>query len=233
MYLNYDIHLHSCLSPCADNNMTPAAIAGFAKLAGIDVIAVTDHNTAENLPFVAEACKAYGIKMIPGIEVTTAEEIHVLCYFHSVNSALEMSKILYKSLPNIICNKKIYGEQIICNCDDENIGEVDKLLINATALSIYDIFELTKGFGGECVPAHIDRDSYSVLSVLGIMPEDLNPVAVELFNREKLQAFVNRGQIKPPKEVTTASDAHRLEDIATHVLKADEESFLWQFVKDL
>ncbi|MEF9866230.1 MAG: PHP domain-containing protein, partial [Oscillospiraceae bacterium] len=96
----YDLHLHTCLSPCANEDMTPSTVAGMAKLAGADLIAVTDHNSALNLPAAQKACDAYGLRLLPGIEVNTAEEIHLLCYFPSVKAALCMSDIIYSSLPD-------------------------------------------------------------------------------------------------------------------------------------
>ena len=90
----YDLHMHSCLSPCAEDDMTPANIAGLAKLAGAELIAVTDHNAADNLPAVQCCCNAYGLRLLPGVEVNTAEEIHVLCYFKTVDTALEFGRLL-------------------------------------------------------------------------------------------------------------------------------------------
>ncbi len=113
MGLCYDLHLHSALSPCADNDMTPARIAGFLKLSGADVISICDHNSARNLPAAKKACDFYGVKLLPGIETNTAEEIHMLCYFPTVEAALDMGEEIYRTLPDIPVDKEIWGEQLI------------------------------------------------------------------------------------------------------------------------
>lgn len=230
--LKYDLHMHSCLSPCADNNMTPALIAGMSKLAGLDVMAVCDHNSAENLPAAKKACDAYGLRLLCGIEVTTAEEIHVLCYFKSLEAAVLAGRIFYDSLPDIPCDEKIYGEQLIVNEDDEEIGRLTKLLTNATSFDIYDTFNLAREYGGIAVPAHIDKDSYSVLSVLGIMPEDLPLSAVEVKFPERLQSLIDRGQLTAPREVLHSSDAHIMEDIAKSPQLLRDDSCLIPFISD-
>ena len=94
-----DLHIHSCLSPCGDDDMTPANIAGMAKIKGLDIIAVTDHNAARNLPAVQKCCEAYGLLLLPGMEITTKEEVHLLGYFDSVDTALRFGKELKNHLP--------------------------------------------------------------------------------------------------------------------------------------
>lgn len=228
--LKYDLHMHSCLSPCADNNMTPALIAGMSKLAGLDVMAICDHNSAENLPAAKKACDAYGLRLLCGIEATTAEEIHVLLYFKDVETALTVGRILYDSLPDIPCDEKIYGEQLIVNEDDEEIGRLTKLLTNATSFDIYEIFSLAEKYGGIAVPAHIDKDSYSVLSALGIMPDDLPLSAVEVRFPERLQGLIDSGRLASPREVLHSSDAHIMEDIAKDPQLLSDDSCLMPFI---
>ena len=109
--MRYDLHLHTCLSPCADRDMTPATVAGLAKLAGAELIASTDHNSALNLPAAEKACREYGLRLLPGLEVTTAEELHLLCYFKTVEAALEYGRELYAALPALPCDPVIWGEQ--------------------------------------------------------------------------------------------------------------------------
>ena len=111
--MRYDLHLHTCLSPCADKDMTPATVAGLAKLAGADLIAVTDHNSALNLPAARAACDFYGLRLLPGIEVNTAEEIHLLCYFKTVEAALEYGEALYGALPAFPYDPAVWGEQLV------------------------------------------------------------------------------------------------------------------------
>ena len=131
--MRYDLHLHTCLSPCADRDMTPATVAGLAKLAGAELIAVTDHNSALNLPAAEKACREYGLHLLPGLEVTTAEELHLLCYFKTVEAALEYGRELYAALPALPCDPVIWGEQWVTDEEDRVLDKVDKLLTAACA----------------------------------------------------------------------------------------------------
>ena len=119
-----DLHIHSCLSPCGDDQMTPANIAGFAKLAGLDLIALTDHNAAENLPAIQRACDAYGLRLLPGIEMNTAEEIHLLCYLPTVDAALALSAEIRHRLPLVPCEEKVFGTQIVMEEEDRELERV-------------------------------------------------------------------------------------------------------------
>ena len=121
----YDLHMHSCLSPCAEDDMTPANIAGLAKLAGAELIAVTDHNASDNLPAVQCCCNAYGLRLLPGVEVNTAEEIHVLCYFKTVDTALEFGRLLYAALPEFPYDPAVWGRQLVMDENDEVLRTAD------------------------------------------------------------------------------------------------------------
>ena len=226
-----DLHIHSCLSPCADNDMTPANIAGMAHVAGVQLISVCDHNSAENLPAVKKSCDEYGVFLLPGIEANTAEEIHVLCYFPTVETALDMSNLLYEKLPPVPCKEEIYGEQIMMNERDEETGRAEKLLINATALTLDETVKETKARGGVCVPAHIDRDSYSVISALGLMPEQPFFETVEFTNIANRDKFIYNKHITEETEILLSSDAHYLQDIAREEHILDENSVLWELIQ--
>ena len=176
--------------------MTPANIAGLAKLAGAELIAVTDHNAADNLPAVQCCCNAYGLRLLPGVEVNTAEEIHVLCYFKTVDTALEFGRLLYAALPEFPYDPAVWGRQLVMDENDEVLRTVDKLLTGAV---------------------------YALLSVLGFLPEDLPFAAVELHDASRLGGLVEKGLLPAGLEVLSSSDAHRMEDVACslHALAAD------------
>ncbi|HHY78731.1 MAG TPA: PHP domain-containing protein, partial [Clostridiales bacterium] len=161
MKFAYDLHIHSALSPCGDEDMTPNNIVNMALLKGLDLIAVTDHNSGKNLPAVMEVGKRQGLMVVPGIEVQTREEVHILCYFKNLQSALKLDEIIYNCLPDIDNNEEIFGRQLIFDSQDQVIGKIDKLLLSSSALSVNDVFVLTKGLGGICIPAHVDRPAYS------------------------------------------------------------------------
>ena len=219
----YDLHMHSCLSPCAEDDMTPANIAGLAKLAGAELIAVTDHNAADNLPAVQCCCNAYGLRLLPGVEVNTAEEIHVLCYFKTVDTALEFGRLLYAALPEFPYDPAVWGRQLVMDENDEVLRTVDKLLTGAVSMDIYEVKAACEALGGGAVPAHVEKDSYALLSVLGFLPEDLPFAAVELHDASRLDGLVEKGLLPAGLEVLSSSDAHRMEDVACslHALAAD------------
>lgn len=205
----YDLHIHSALSPCGDEDMTPNNIVNMAILKGLDVIAVTDHNSCGNVRAVSEAAGERLI-VVPGMEIETAEEIHMACYFPSVEAAEQMNGIV-KSHQMPIKNKpEIFGRQLYLNSQDEICGEEEVLLVSATTMDIYTLVREVKKCGGVSVPAHIDRESFSILSTLGTIPEELKFSAVEITNKnvDKLKAEYS------DYVVLTNSDAHYLEDIS-------------------
>lgn len=209
MRIYYDLHIHSALSPCGDEDMTPNNIVNMSVLKGLDVIAVTDHNSCGNVRAVIEAAGG-NILVIPGMEVETAEEIHVVCYFQDVDTAEKMWDIVKENMSGIKNRPEIFGRQLYMNSEDEVIGEEEELLVSATRLGIEDVFRIVKELGGVAVPAHIDRDSYSTVSTLGYIPAELNATAVEITtkNREQWSKQYEAYQ------VITNSDAHYLGDIS-------------------
>ena len=220
----YDLHIHSALSPCADDDMTPANIAGFAKLAGAELIAVSDHNSARNLQAVQKACDYYDIRLLPAIEANTAEEIHLLCYFPTIEAALEMGSQIYESLPDIAVDSSVWGNQLIIDENDAVIGTVEKLLTLASGMGIYEMGETVKRLGGVAVPAHADRDSYSLLTVMGFLPEDLGFEMIELTQAHKYQMYCSTKRLPPGLEILTSSDAHSLQQLIRDPLPTLEES---------
>lgn len=205
----YDMHIHSALSPCGDKDMTPNNIVNMSIIKGLDIIAVTDHNTCGNVRAVMAAA-AGQITVVPGIEVETAEEVHVVCYFPDIDAAEAMAAVVKAHLPPIANRSDIFGNQYYMDAEDNVIGEEETLLVSATTLDILSVFELAKQFGGVAIPAHIDRSSYSVLANLGAIPPDLPVSALEITrrNRAKMEAEYAKYTI------LTNSDAHYLEDIA-------------------
>lgn len=172
MNVYYDLHIHSCLSPCGDNDMTPNNIVNMAMLNGLDMIALTDHNSCKNCPAAVAVGKSVGVTVVPGMELTTCEDIHVVCYFPDCDSALSFSDAVDKLRVPIENNPEIFGDQLIMDENDDIIGKEPNLLINSCNIGIMDVKALVHRFGGACIPAHVDRDSYSIISVLGeIVPE--------------------------------------------------------------
>jgi len=213
--LFYDFHLHSALSPCGDNDMTPNNIVNMAAISGLDAIALSDHNSIKNVESAMKVGKKCGVSVIPGMEVETEEEVHILTLYPDLDSAKEASKYVYDALPNIKNREDIFGEQLIMDENDEIIGKEEKMLISPTALSIARLFDIVKGVGGLFIPAHIDRHSYSILTNLGFMPDDLDIKIVEISkNTEDVKAFLDGRPELLKYKVLRNSDAHYLEHIS-------------------
>jgi len=203
----YDLHIHSCLSPCASDDMTPASIAGMASLKQLSFIALTDHNCGRNLPAMARAAEEYGLIFRPGIEATTSEGVHVLPYFRDVRAALEFGDMVYASLPDIANRPEIFGRQIVMNENDEPVCELPKLLLQAAPFSIEEIVRRAQEAGGCAIPAHVNRTSFSVLSNLGFMPPGL-------FRAAEVSPDLPCPPLDDALYIFHSSDAHQLGDIS-------------------
>lgn len=176
----YDLHTHSCLSPCGDNDMTPNNLVNMAALLGCEILAVTDHNTCRNAPAAVRVGEAAGVLVIPGMELCTAEEAHVVCLFGTVEAALAFDEYVAAHTMHIPNRPEIFGEQLILNERDEEIGRIDRLLITATEISVNDVQALVASYGGVAFPAHVDKDAYSVTAALGAIPPEAGFRAAEL-----------------------------------------------------
>lgn len=207
MQVFVDLHIHSCLSPCGDQLMTPNNIAGMAMLKQLDIIAVADHNSAKNLPAIAHTCRQAGILLLPALELTTQEEAHLLAYFPSVEMACAFSNDIYNHLPPIKNRPSLFGEQQIMNENDEQIGTEPHLLISALNLSVDELVRRIHAAGGAAVPAHINRGNNGLLNVLGFIPPNLPVDAVEVSRELPCGADVSKYR------VMHSSDAHYIENI--------------------
>ena len=211
--LNYDLHIHSCLSPCGDDDMTPANIVGMAMIKGLDLIAVTDHNSCKNCPAVLTMAEAYGLTALPGMELTTSEEVHVVCLFADLKDALAFDEYVYSHLMAVPNNEKIFGKQQLYNTDDEVIGTIPNLLINATTISFDDVFALTRDYNGIMIPAHIDKTANSLLANLGFIPPDSQFTCAEIKDMTKYHELKKQHPYLEHCHIISDSDAHYLEHI--------------------
>lgn len=209
-----DLHIHTALSPCGDEDMTPNNIVNMALLKGLDIIAITDHNCCGNIEAVLDAARSNGLTVVPGIEVQSREEVHLICLFKKTDNALKFGEIIYNSLPNISNNEELFGRQLLLDAKDEIIGKLDKLLLSSSKFSIDEIFELAKEYKGICIPAHIDKSAYSIISNLGFIPPSLKVTTVEFSNREKPESIKTRLPYLNNYKYIVSSDAHYLWDIS-------------------
>lgn len=219
----YDLHIHSCLSPCADNDMTPANIIGMAMLKELDAIAITDHNSCRNCDVAMQMGEVYGITVIPGMELTTREEVHVLCLFERLSDALAFDSYVYQKLIKIPNDKKIFGSQRIVDAEEHILSEEQYLLIQATEISFDEVYELTNSYHGVMIPAHIDKNSFSLISNLGFVPENSKFRCIELKSMDEEKKLKEQHPYLKHCKVISNSDAHTLWQMneRVHFLHAD------------
>ncbi len=216
----YDFHIHSCLSPCADDDNTPNNIAGMATLNGLQVVALTDHNTCRNCPGFFKAAKKQGIIPIAGMELTTAEDIHIIFLFERLEDALlfdeevNSRRILFENRVDV------YGDQYIMDGDDEVVGTDPYLLSNATTITVEECPALAEKFGGICYPAHVDRQANGIIATLGTFPEIKGFKCCEFHDGDKTEEYLKNYPIGNRK-IIISSDAHFLWD-----MREDNDYFL-------
>ena len=213
----YDLHIHSALSPCAASDMTPNDIVGMAVLNGLDLIAVTDHNTLSNTPAVIKAAEAMreqqgnNLIVLPGIEVSTVEEVHILCLFSNLEPALAFENELCPFFSKLSNRIDIFGNQVLYDENDCILGEMERMLIAPTSISFDELYFLTDKYNGAFIPAHIDRASFSVISNLGFIPPHLEINTVEVSPNGIEHGFnENNKEIASKSTIITSSDAHQL-----------------------
>ena len=212
MKLYYDFHIHSCLSPCGDDDSTPNNIVNMALIKGLNAIAVSDHNTGRNCPAVMAVGKKSGLVVLPAMELTTSEDIHILCLFEEYAELERLEAHLQKTRLKIRNKREIFGKQQILNENDEPVGEIEDLLIVSSGISVEEVAKLVKGYGGIPIPAHIDKQSNGLIGVLGAFDRSLGFELVESTQDPRLGL-----------PYITDSDAHYLWDIseAEHFIEAE------------
>lgn len=213
MLIGYDFHIHSCLSPCAEDDMTPANIAGMARVNGLDAIALTDHNTCRNCAAFLHAAKHYGIFAVCGMELTTAEEVHVLCYFPDLIHAMAFDNLVRSrqmALPN---QPDLFGNQLLYGNNDQCAGTFEPLLITATDISFSELPSLITAYDGFYIPAHVEKKSDSLLSNLGFVPEGSTFHSYEINHPGQQRHIETMHPYFQSCIPVSDSDAHRLTEI--------------------
>ncbi len=223
--LKADLHIHTCLSPCAEAEMTPKAIIGTAAAKGLDVIGICDHNSTENVRALATAAEGGPLTVLGGIEVTSQEEVHVLGLFDSSeNDSLEaMQRVVYENLPGEN-NEDRFGEQLVCGGDGSITGHSRRLLIGATTLSIERVVDAIRNMGGVAIASHIDRESFGIIGQLGFVPEGLALDALELSPRAGGRERWGLLSQESGLPLVAFSDAHRLAEIGAASTSFEMES---------
>ncbi len=224
MLFKADLHIHSCLSPCASLEMSPSAIVEKAKLEGLNLIAITDHNSALNAPAFLEACaRTGGLNALFGMEVTTAEEIHCLCLFDNTDSALELSEFIYSILPEVKNKADKYGDQVYVDVDENILGEVEKFLGVAADISFERLGNIVHEKGGIFIPAHIDREIFGLIHQIGYLPD--YPFDSLEVSRHYLKRGYDPNVITGKYGYLSASDSHYLDGVGSVVNLIEAEEF--------
>jgi len=205
-----DLHIHTCLSPCTELDMSPESILTAAKKKGLDIIGICDHNSSENSPGVFNAAKGMPIKVLPGLEVTSLEEVHVLALFDNLEAALGLQGHVYANLPGEN-DEEAFGRQVVVNEKEEVEGFSNRLLIGATTIPLEEVVRLIHSFGGLAIAAHIDREAFSIIGQLGFIPKNLALDALEISPRIPIEEAMKTYLYDYP--ITCSSDAHYPGDI--------------------
>ncbi len=192
--------------------MSPKKIVEKSLERQLDLIAICDHNTAENAAAVLREGTRQGIAVLPGMEICSREEVHLVTLFKKIEDALKMQEFIYAHLPGEN-QPEVFGHQVVADAHDQVLGENPRLLIGATQLSLLDIVEKAHHLGGICISAHVDRPSYSLIGQLGFIPEDLHLDAVEVSYRVPLDKALTEVPGIKNYPCVTSSDAHFLRDI--------------------
>lgn len=200
--------------------MTPHNLAGMAVLAGLQIAALTDHNTAKNCPAFFAAAREFGLIPVAGMELTTAEDIHVVCLFPTLSDAMEFDSYVFERRMKVPNNVRIFGDQLIMDENDQITGTDGFYLPAATSIAIDDVPAAVAPFRGICYPAHIDRESNGVIATLGAFPENPGFLNAEFYHAENRAPYTDRFPILKRKRILVSSDAHNLGAIR------DKEAFL-------
>lgn len=208
-----ELHVHTVLSACADWEMTPKNIVRRAKEVGVEVVAITDHNTAKNVGACIRAGQREGILVIPGIEVQTREEVHIVSLFPTEEMVLIFEEWLKNFIPNLKNNEEIFGVQVVVD-EDDNVIEIDERLLQISAdVSIEDVVHKVKELGGIAYPAHVNREFCGIIPVLGFIPQDLPFKIVEINSCYDVPIFLRKYPELSEYVVIVSSDAHFLSSI--------------------
>lgn len=214
MKVYYDLHIHSCLSPCAEEEMTPNNIVNMAMIKGLDLIAVADHNASQNVRAVMAVAKKRDVLVIPAMELQTSEEVHLLCLFKTLENLELFQAYVDEHLLGIPNNEKKFGSQWIMDEEDEPVRQVPHALIFSTTLNFEQALVAVRNHGGFVLPAHINRQSNGVLSMLGFMPANSGFTTVEISNDSAGAQFLETYKDRSHYHIISNSDAHQLINIS-------------------
>lgn len=212
-FFSADLHVHTCLSPCAELEMLPELIIQRGRELGLQIIGITDHNSAENVAAVVNAAHNSGITVLPGIEVQTREEVHMITLFDTLEQVRAWQEQIYDALPPVKNRERVFGEQLLLDGEGGPAGQLERLLITSTSYSVEEVVGRVAKLEGLCIPAHICRPVFSILATLGFIPESLALDGLEISQNTGPVAFRERFPELVGYSLVAGSDAHRLRDM--------------------
>jgi len=208
-----ELHVHTVLSPCAEVEMIPPLIVQESLERGIDIIAITDHNASANAAAVMQAARGTGLAVLPGMELQTQEEVHLLCLFDDMTQLQSFQSLVDRALPEIKNNIDFFGEQFVVDPSGDFIRREERLLVTSARITLEEAFHAVERLGGLAIPAHVDRKAFGLLAILGFIPPDLPFTAIEISAR----LSPHRASIDYPQlagfPLLQGGDAHRLSEL--------------------
>ncbi len=209
-----DFHIHSTLSPCSSLEMSCRNIVARAKEVGLDIIAITDHNMAENGIYATRVDRESGPLVLFGMELQTIEEVHLLVLFGDYETAMEMQAMVYNLLPPVANDPEYFGDQVVVDEHDEIVRFEERLLLNSSSIAINDAVSWARERGGIVIPSHIDSPTFGIISQLGFVSEEIPFDALEIANEMRLKEVLPFIMAKD-LPIVTFSDAHYTKDIGS------------------
>lgn len=217
-YLLADLHVHTVLSPCAEVEMIPPLIVRRARELGLEMIAVTDHNAAHNAAAVIEAAAGSGLTVLPGMEVTSREEVHLVCLFDRLDQVLAWQSQVLAALPDRENDEDTFGVQFVVDATGDYLGTEKQLLAAATAYPAEEITARVRALGGIVLAAHVDRPSFSLFVNLGFVPDGLEIAGMELSRNADVPSLAQRYPQVGDYGLIISGDAHRLEEMTARTM---------------
>lgn len=222
----YDLHIHSALSPCSDDDMTIHNIIQMSLIKELNMISITDHNSLRQYESIQKVSEQYPIDILIGCEIQTKEDIHVLCYFKEYSKINEFQEFLMSRHPGIQNKKEYFGNQYILDELDNVMDEENLLLLVSLDISINELCRVVHEMNGKIVLAHVLDRGNSIITQLGFIPPDLNYDAIEVKNSEQRdRVLASHPWISKDTLFLYNSDAHHLIDIHEAEFSISEEDF--------
>jgi PHP family Zn ribbon phosphoesterase len=228
-----DLHLHTVLSACAETEMLPELIVERARGLSLNIIAVTDHNSAENTAAVLNAAVGTGITVLPGMELQTREEVHMVCLFDTLEQVGLWQDQVYARLPDLKNDEDVFGTQVVLDAEGKVTGKNERLLLTSTSFSVEEAVRGVRELGGLCIPAHVDRPAYSIIANLGFIPLDLGLAGVEISYLVGPKEARSRFPELERYSLVTSGDAHRLREMSGRTTLKMEAATVAEIAKTL